>query len=245
MLAWIRQELRAQGWEVVDDSFTAQTPAGPIAMQNLIARRSGFDRPRRRRQRPHRYQALSVPLRRRERRGLFHRRIARTCPRLEDVPLRNDVWLIFFDGEEALGDWSDTDSVYGSRHLAAKWAADGTLKHLDALINVEMIGDRDLHIVDEYGSTPALRRLLRAAAARTNHAGAILRDPSSIEDDHVPFLRQGVAAIDLIDFDYGPNNSWWHTAKDTVDKLSPASLKTTGAIVMEMLRILEPGAGAR
>jgi Zn-dependent M28 family amino/carboxypeptidase len=56
----------------------------------------------------------------------------------------------------------------------------------------------------------------------------------------MPFLRRGVPAIDLIDFDYGPNNAWWHTASDTTDKLSAASLGVTGSLVVEMIRMLEP-----
>jgi Zn-dependent M28 family amino/carboxypeptidase len=245
MLAWIEQTLRAQGWEVVEDRFTAVTPAGSVPMMNLIARRSGLTG-----------RAVAVSGHTDTKRFPFRfvgandggsstGLLLELARALKNEPLRNDVWLVFLDGEEAIGDWSATDSVYGSRHLAAKWAADGTLKRLAALINVDMIGDRDLHIVEEYSSTPSLRRLLRDAAARSGHADAILRDPGFIEDDHMPFLHEGAAAIDLIDFDYGPRNSWWHSEKDTLDKLSAKSLKTVGEIVMEMLRLLEPGAAAR
>ncbi len=65
---------------------------------------------------------------------------------------KDDIYLIFFDGEEALGEWTDTDSCYGSRHLAAKWLADGTVSHLVALINVDMIGDKDLDVLNDGNS---------------------------------------------------------------------------------------------
>ena len=66
-----------------------------------------------------------------------------------------------------------------------------------------------------------------------------MRRPAYIEDDHVPFLEAGIDAADLIDFDYGPSNSYWHTAGDTVDKLSAQSLGTMLHIITETLRELE------
>ncbi len=68
---------------------------------------------------------------------------------LAGKPRKNDVYLVWFDGEEAFGEWSSTDGIYGSRHLAGKWAADGTARRLKALINVDMIGDKDLEIPQE------------------------------------------------------------------------------------------------
>ena len=55
-------------------------------------------------------------------------------------PRTDDVYIVFFDGEEAVRDWTDTDSVYGSRHLARKWTDDGTNGRMKALINVDMTG---------------------------------------------------------------------------------------------------------
>lgn len=240
MQAWIIQELKTQGWEVLEDHFNAQTPGGNVAMTNLIARKSGLSG-----------RAVTITGHTDTKRFPFRfvgandggsstGLLLELARALKDERLRNDVWLVFFDGEEAYAEWTDSDSLYGSRHLAAKWAADGSLQRLIALINVDMIGDRDLLILDESNSTPALRQNLRAAAARLGFSRHLAREPSEIEDDHIPFLRQGVPAIDLIDFDYGPGNSWWHTAADTPDKISAASLRVTGALVVEMIRMLEP-----
>ena len=67
----------------------------------------------------------------------------------------DDVYLVFFDGEEAFREeWSETDNLYGSRHLAERWRKDGTLARIKALINVDMIGDKNLDIQQETNSTP-------------------------------------------------------------------------------------------
>jgi Zn-dependent M28 family amino/carboxypeptidase len=240
MQTWISRELKAQGWEVVEDHFTAQTPGGAIPMANLIARKPGLSG-----------RAVAITGHTDTKRFPFRfvgandggsstGLLLELARALKDERLRNDIWLVFFDGEEAFRDWTDSDSLYGSRHLAARWAADGSLQRLIALVNVDMIGDRDLLILDESNSTPALRQDLRDAAARLGLSRYLAREPVEIEDDHLPFLRQGVPAIDLIDFDYGPGNSWWHTAADTPDKLSAASLRITGSLVIEMIRMLEP-----
>ncbi len=76
----------------------------------------------------------------------------------------NSVWLVFFDGEEAIQQWSATDSLYGSRHLAAKWDRDGTLKRIKAFLLVDMIGDKDLDIARDQNSTPWLLDLVDQAA---------------------------------------------------------------------------------
>jgi hypothetical protein len=240
MQLWIVQELKTLGWEVVEDRFTARTPLGAVEMTNLIAKKPGLTG-----------RAIAVTGHTDTKRFPFRfvgandggsstavlLELAR-C--LKDQRFRNDIWLVFFDGEEAVRDWSDTDSLYGSRHLAGKMAADGSLSRLLALINVDMIGDRDLRLLDDDGSTPALRRILRDAARRLGYLRHLGTTPQAIEDDHIPFLQQGVKAIDLIDFDYGPGNAYWHNGKDTTDKLSAESLKITGSLVVEMVRTLEP-----
>jgi Zn-dependent M28 family amino/carboxypeptidase len=148
---------------------------------------------------------------------------------------RDEVWLVWFDGEEAFGEWSATDGIYGSRHLAARWARDGTLKRVKALINVDMIGDRDLGILQELNSSAPLRQLVWQAAADLGFGRHFLTSAAAIEDDHLPFLRRGVQALDLIDFDYPA----WHTADDTMDKLSLNSFNVLGQVVLETLRRLE------
>jgi Zn-dependent M28 family amino/carboxypeptidase len=149
------------------------------------------------------------------------------------------VYLVWFDGEEAVGEWSPTDGVYGSRHLASRWASDATARRLKAVINVDMIGDRDLEISQESFSSPALVRLVWQAASDLGHQRYFSTRTLAVEDDHVPFLKIGVPAVDLIDFDYGPGHSWWHTPEDTMDKISAKSLQIVGEVVLETIRRLE------
>lgn len=239
--SYILTQLRLHRCEILEDSFTAQTPLGPIRMKNIVAHFPGtsgqavaitghYDT----KSMPGRYfigandggssagfllemaRALSVRSSRKQ-----------------------GIYLVWFDGEEALGAWSDTDGLYGSRHLASKWAADGTASRLRALINVDMIGDKDLGILLEMNSSASLRRLVWQTAKELGYGRYFLDTPSSVEDDHAPFLGLGVPALDLIDFDYGPGNAYWHTEQDTMDELSAHSFEVVGAVLLETLKRLE------
>ena len=148
------------------------------------------------------------------------------------------VWLVWFDGEEAFKKWSDTDSVYGSRHLAAKWKQDGTTKRIKAFILADMIGDTDLNVDRDTNSTPWLSELVLKAATTLGHQSYFYQRSLSVGDDHTPFAEIGVPVVDLIDFDYGYNNVFWHTPQDTVDKLSPHSLQIVGDVILETVRLL-------
>ncbi len=148
------------------------------------------------------------------------------------------VWLVFFDGEEAIQSWSDSDSTYGSKHLAAKWARDGTLPKIKAFILADMIGDKDLDILHDTQSTDWLVALVRQAANQYGYERYFFKQESEIADDHVPFVRRGVPSIDIIDLDYGPNNSYHHTAKDTMDKISANSLTIDGDVFIETIRLI-------
>jgi len=152
---------------------------------------------------------------------------------------KDDVYLIWFDGEEAVAQWSASDSCYGSRHLAEKWASAGMLPKIKALINVDMIGDKNLDIVQDSNSSRSLRSLVWEIAARLGYGRYFLKSEAAIDDDHVPFVSAGVNALDLIDFDYGPGNSYWHTDKDTADKLSARSLQIVGDVVVKSIEGLE------
>jgi Zn-dependent M28 family amino/carboxypeptidase len=236
---YIVKHLKAHGWQVREDDFTARTPAGPMAMKNIIALRPGPSG-----------KAVAVT-------GHYDTKIfpfrfvgandggssagflLEMARALRDVPLKNSVYLVFFDGEEAVREWTAEDSLYGSRRLAAQWQRDRTLSNLLALINVDMIGDRDLRIVREQYSADTLMRLIWSVARQLGLADRFSGPALAIEDDHVPFLRLGVRAANLIDFDYGPDHSWWHTKEDTLDKLSPDSFEAVGRVLIEVLKRLD------
>jgi Zn-dependent M28 family amino/carboxypeptidase len=150
------------------------------------------------------------------------------------------VWLVFDDGEESVEPkWTNSDSLYGTRHLAAKWAGDGTLGRIKAFILADMIGDKDLDIQRETRSTGWLVELVRQAAHKFGYDKYFFQTESAVEDDHLPFVERGVPSIDVIDLDYGPQNSYHHTAKDTMDKISVRSLTIDGDVFMETIRLID------
>jgi len=149
------------------------------------------------------------------------------------------VWLVFFDGEEAIQSWSASDSTYGSRHLAAKWGGSGALSRIKSFILTDMIGDKDLDIQHESRSTGWLIDLVRQAAKKYGYERYFFQSEEPVDDDHLPFVQRGVPSIDLIDLDYGPNNSYHHTVKDTMDKVSARSLAIDGDVIMETIRLID------
>jgi glutaminyl-peptide cyclotransferase len=152
---------------------------------------------------------------------------------LAAAPRRYTYWLVWFDGEEARGAWTATDSLYGSRQLAGELAKTGRLPR--AMILADMIGDRDLSINREAYSAPWLTDIIWDSAARLGYGRHFRRELMPVEDDHVPFMKQGVPAALLIDFNYPP----WHTAEDTVDKVSAQSLTVVGEVLLESLPSVE------
>lgn len=154
------------------------------------------------------------------------------------------VWLVWDDAEEAMKPDNEVpfldDSLYGIRHLAEKWEADGTLKKVKAFLLADMIGDADLNVDRDGNSTPWLEDVVYEAATRLGYQSHFFaRTLAGVSDDHIPFVKRGVPSADLIDFDYGYNDVFWHTTQDTVDKLSPKSLEIVGGTVLETIRILD------
>jgi glutaminyl-peptide cyclotransferase len=148
------------------------------------------------------------------------------------------VWLLWTDGEEAVRQWSATDSLYGTRHLADIWQKDGTLKQIKALIVEDMIGDSDLDIDRDQNSTQWLEDLVHQAASHLGYQSHFFARSTAFEDDHIPFVQRGVPSADLLDLDYGYNNVFHHTPQDTLDKLSPKSLDIVGTVTLETVRLL-------
>ena len=155
---------------------------------------------------------------------------------LAHQPRKDDVYLAFFDGEEAIREeWEGEDNLYGSRHLAARWQKDGTLSRLKALINVDMIGDKSLNIKQESQSNRALTKLIWSTAAELGYQAYFVDESIAEDDDHKPFLDLRVPAVDVIDVDYPP----WHKDEDTLDKISAQSLEIVGTVVLEVIHRLE------
>lgn len=154
------------------------------------------------------------------------------------------VWLVFFDGEESVsGQWTASDSLYGSRHLAAKWDRDGTLKKIKGFLLADMIGDRDLDVSRITNATPAIEDLVYEAAKKTGNASHFFKTSADEFDDFNPFVDRGVPSADVIDLHYGPSDTthpdgWHHTPEDTLDKISAKSLTISGEVFLEAIRLL-------
>ncbi len=239
---WIIGELKPLGGELSLDSFTGNTPAGPIPMVNIILKFRGTSGKSVVAVTGH-YDTKDIPMvhfigaNDAGSSTGFLIEFARVISKLK---YPDDIDIVFFDGEEAKNrDWTDADSRYGSRHLVAKWSSDGTLARIKALINVDMIGDKELDISNDTDSSESLRAAVQKIAVRLGYTKFFRTDQGAIDDDHVPFANSGVNAIDIIDLDYGPNGSYWHTAQDTMDKLSAHSFQVTGDVVMELVKELE------
>ena len=143
------------------------------------------------------------------------------------------IAIALFDGEEARGDRAfSEDGTRGSRQYvrdAARGGVGGSvpLEELRAMVLFDMVGDCDLRIPRELNSDAALYELFADAAGGAPFEG----ETGPIDDDHLSFLAAGVPAVDLIDFSFGPGGvpgSYWHTGKDTIDKVCPASLDAVG-----------------
>jgi Zn-dependent M28 family amino/carboxypeptidase len=235
-----------RGDAVEDDAFSADTPEGRFPVRNIIAKFPGtrdgiiviashYD--------------TNYPLRNTSYIGAndgasSSALLLEIANQLRGKKLDGySVWLVWDDAEEAMKPDTEMafekDSLYGIRHLAEKWQADGTLQEIKAFLLADMIGDADLNIDRDQNSTPWLEEVVYQAASRLGYQSHFFARVNQVTDDHIPFMQKGVACADLIDFDYGYNNVFWHTPQDTVDKLSPKSLEITGTTILETVRILD------
>ncbi len=238
--AYLVEQLRGFGYQVEDDAFDAQTPYGSKKMVNLIARKgtgekgvlalaSHYDtKYMEGKQFVGANDAGSST-------GLLLELARVLAPRDDGL----DYWFVFLDGEEAFVEWSAFDGTYGSRHLARRWKQEGRVARIRALILLDMIGDRNLDILKERNSTRWLSDLAWSAAEQAGLQNIFSPVETYIEDDHIPFLDAGIPSLDLIDYNYGPGNSYWHTESDTMDKLSADSLEKVGRLVLNLLSMLQ------
>ncbi len=243
----IRERLRQAGWVVEEHAFDAHPPgASPVPMVNLIARRDGAS-PERVLLITH-YDTKDIP-------GIAFvgandgasgaavlLELARVLG-ARDLALTTE--LVFADGEEAFGaSITEQDGLYGSTALAERMRRDGSLAQVRSVILVDMVGDRDLNLVVDLGSSPLLRGIF-AGEARTLGRGGIVDEKAvmAVIDDHSPFARRGVEhVLALIDFQFGGRVSpgpLWHTAGDNLDAVSAASLNSVGGVLVEAVRAIE------
>jgi Zn-dependent M28 family amino/carboxypeptidase len=240
---YVRSQLASFGCGVDTDNFNAQTPIGTLAMENVVAKTPGTG------------QGIILLLTHYDTlrldnfvgaedggssSGLMLEMARVLCGAKRPPP--SAVWIAFLDGEEAQvvvngqAQWTDTDSVYGSRELAARMAVSGDLKRVRAVILADMVGQYNLQIQRDSASTAALTDLVWKTAARLGYGKVFVPEQTTVEDDHLPFVKRGVPAVDIIDLS---GYSYWHTTQDTLDKISAASLATVGHVILETVDELE------
>ncbi len=231
--SYIIEQLTAAGLTPTQQVFIATTPLGEMSMGNVVATIPG--------RRPDRIVIASH----------FDTKLARdfvfvgandggssTGALLELARVlakrsfEHTIELLFLDGEEAVNwEWRGIDNTYGSRHYVQAAQKSGTLTGLKALVLLDMIADRDLVIRRDSNSTPWLVDLIWAAAARLGHQQTFSNELTTVEDDHIPFLRAGVPAVDVIDLE----NPTWHTQLDDLEHASQQGIQVVGDVILAAL----------
>jgi len=234
---YIKAQMAAIGVQVAEQAFEAKTPMGPVKMVNVRATIPGA--------RPERIilaghydtklfrQFRFVGANDAGSSTAFLIEMARVLKARKN-PFT--IELLFLDGEEAFIDWYlGDDHTYGSRHYVQEATRTGDLARIKAMILVDMIGDRDLVVKRETASTAWLTDAIWSAAKALGHGSTFVDESFPVEDDHVPFLKAGVPAVDIIDLEYAP----WHTAEDTLDKVSARSMEVVGRVLTAALPKIE------
>jgi peptidase M28-like protein len=233
---YLQSELKSYGCTVETDAFTADTPVGRLSMKNILVKIPG-EKPGVILLGTHYDTRLMENFVGADDGG------SSTAVMLELARLlcpqhgKYAVWIAFLDGEEAMKQWSDTDSRYGSRQMAARLSTSGDIKKIRAFLLADIVGGRDAKFLRESSSTPALVDLIWSTAAKLGYAVIFRNEPTSAEDDHDSFLKRGVPAVDVIgDF---VNNGYWHTTQDALDKISPKTLAIVGHVFLESVKQLQ------
>jgi glutaminyl-peptide cyclotransferase len=232
---YIEEQLRDSGWQVTRQAFTDDTPRGKIHFVNLIARFSGNANAT----------SPSFLLCSHYDTKLFDAirfvgandggsstglllELARVLGQHPSVA--RNLELVFFDGEEAYENFSQTDGLYGSRYFAKQLQSESA-KQFRGGILFDMVGDRSLGITLPADSPATMARDVFAAAEALKLRKYFSYLDRDLIDDHAPLNAIGIPTIDIIDFDY-PS---WHTANDTMDKISAQSLQIVGSVALYYL----------
>lgn len=245
---WLKETVGAlEGWSVEEDAFLATPPEGArrkgeVEGMNVLARREGTE--------PgeiwiaSHYDTFDYP-------GFVGANDAGSSTvilvefarQLAGIGKREGqtLVLVWFDGEERFPPplWDDfTNSTFGSRDLAERMDEDKTIRRISALILLDMVGDAQLGVLKETTSHPKLKAIMeRAASALKDHK--LFVGTRDIKDDHIHFRARRVPSINLIDFNYGPGNSYWHTKEDNMEHVSAESLGRVGRLVLTALPAVE------
>ncbi len=236
---WMLGELRSYGCEVETDDFSADTPAGRLPMKNILVKISGQQ------------QGIILLGTHYDTKKLpdfvgaddggsstaVMMEIARNlCAQKQ--PGKNAVWIAFFDGEEAVNrEWKDPDNRYGSRQMAARFAASGDLARIKAFILVDLVGGKNIIFARDNNSTKWLTEIVWKTAGKLGYENIFVNDQQEMQDDHLSFTQRNVPSVDIIDLNHSA--TYWHTPQDAMDKISAKSLAAVGHVVLETVKQLQ------
>ena len=241
--AFFRAQFQRNHDQFEEDTFTADTSIGPVLMHNFIARFPGT--------KPGiivlathyetNYPLRSINFVGANDGGSTTGLLLAIGDRLREQAAHSpgkklpgySVWLLFDDGEESFPH-AGTSPMRSS--APATWLPNGPRRHLSqikAFILADMIGDKDLDISTNRPRTAWLFDLVQQAVKKFGYEQYFFKLTEPVEDDHLPFVQRGVPSIDIIDLDYGPDNSYHHTAQDTMDKISANSLTIDGDVLLK------------
>ena len=237
---YLQAELNSYGCTVETDSFSADTPAGRLPMKNILVKIPG------------------------EKPGIILLGTHYDTKRLDNFvgaddsgsstgvmleiarvlcaqkqPGKYAVWIAFFDGEEAVRQqWQDPDNRYGSRQMAAQFAASGDLKKIKVFLLADIVGSKRLELMREDNSTKQYADLVWKTGQKLGYPNVFVEQQVlGISDDHLSFSSRGVPVVDVIDMN--TTTSYWHTPEDTLDKISPKSLAIVGHTLLESVKELQ------
>lgn len=236
---YLSTQLQESGLEVEEQVFMAPTLRGPLQFRNVI----GKTRTRRR-------QAGKIIL-------LASHYDTKYLPGMTFVGANDggsssgvllemarvasgvpNLWFAFFDGEECIKEYGDNDGLWGSAYFVEQLRAQKSLDRIHAMILLDMVGDKDLHIAMPGNCHRGLIQRVFDAAKATGYRDYFSFSETPIMDDHVPFALARIPAVNLIDFQYGSapgRNDYWHTEQDTLDKISPRSLEIVGRVALKLV----------
>ncbi len=239
--AYLANTLKSFSLKAWEESFTADTPKGPIGMANVVAEKKGDT---------NRIIYLAshidtkiiegIKIQGANDSGSSTAALLELARVISKHKTKFTYRFVFFDGEESIGkNMNERDGLYGSREHVRRLKANNLILNVHAMILLDMIGDKNPIINRDLNSSPQLYSLFAVCCQRLGYTNLCMGTESYMYDDHIPFLGAGIPSIDLIDFDYGPNNSFWHTEKDTAENVSVKSIFKVVQVVACMLDTIE------
>ena len=232
--SYIKNEIEKNNLKIIEDIFVTKTPVGDVEMDNITTTIKGSEENGNKIILAAHYDSKYF----KDEKFLGANDNASGVAVLlellkivKEKKYKYDIEFLFLDGEEAFANWSDTDSLYGSRRYVSQIK---NIRKINAVILLDMVGEKNIKIDFDMNSSPELTDILIEATQDLNLTSCFSKRFIAIEDDHIPFVTMGIPAIDIIDFEYDD----WHTKNDNMENISSKSLENIGLITLKMLDIL-------